>query len=234
LTRIGIVAALPAEAHSLGPRSGARRGLASLADGTLLVVSGIGGVAAAQAAEALVTAGATALVSWGVAGGLDPALRAGTILLPAEVVSSEGVPHPTAHEWRERVRVALVAQRPQSGGRLLSSARIIETAAEKSAAFHRTGAAAVDMESLAIAEVAAARGVPFLAVRVIIDTATDVLPRAVTAASHSGRVQIWRLLRAIVVAPRDLAGLFRLARRYAAARRSLAAVARSGWRACAP
>ncbi len=234
MTRIGIVAALAAEARTLGPTTGIRRGLAALADGTLLVVSGIGAGAAAQAAGNLVTAGATGLVSWGVAGGLDPSLRAGTVLLPAEVVSREGALFSTAQAWRERVSVALVAQRPRSGGRLLSSERVMETPAEKSEAFLRTRAAAVDMESLAIAEVAAASGLPFLAIRVIIDGATDVLPRAVTAASRSGRVQIWRMLRLIVFAPADLAALFTLARRYATARRALAAVARSDWRDSIP
>ena len=49
------------------------------ADGTLVAIAGMGGTAAAAAACKLVEAGAAALVSWGMAGGLDPALwpRAG-------------------------------------------------------------------------------------------------------------------------------------------------------------
>ncbi|MFZ1904034.1 MAG: hypothetical protein WAU56_01440, partial [Steroidobacteraceae bacterium] len=66
------MAALAAEARLLGPARphGAVR---ALADGTLVVVSGMGPSAAADGARRLIGAGATALVSFGVAGGLDPA-----------------------------------------------------------------------------------------------------------------------------------------------------------------
>ena len=41
-------------------------------------------------ARSLIEAGATALASWGMAGGLDPALSAGAILLPSEVLGPDG------------------------------------------------------------------------------------------------------------------------------------------------
>jgi hypothetical protein len=80
---------------------------------------------------------------------------------------------------------------------------------------------------LGVAEVAAAHSLPFIALRVIVDTAADVLPRAVMAASHEGRVNVRRLIGGLVVAPRDLIALIRLAQRYRAATRSLAVVARA-------
>jgi adenosylhomocysteine nucleosidase len=82
------------------------------------------------------------------------------------------------------------------------------------------------MESFAVAEVARAGGLPFIAVRVIIDTADDDLPEAVlSAADSAGQVRIGRLLGAIARAPGDLPGLIRLAARYRQAGRSLARVA---------
>jgi hypothetical protein len=84
------------------------------------------------------------------------------------------------------------------------------------------------MESLAIAQIAATQGLPFIAVRVIVDTALDALPAAVTAASRSGQFRIWRLIGALALAPAELSALIRLAQRYRAARRSLAAIARAG------
>jgi hypothetical protein len=85
------------------------------------------------------------------------------------------------------------------------------------------------MESLAIAEVANTHRLPFIAVRVIVDSAADALPQAVTAAAdNEGHLQIWRLMGALARTPADLAPLLRLARRYRAANRSLAAVARVG------
>jgi len=203
--------------------------LRPLSDGTLLAVSGMGASAAARSATALVGAGATALASWGMAGGLDPALAAGTIFLPDEVISSSGATVATARDWRERLASALAARRPVTRGRLLTSRTAVGSPAEKAALFRATGAVAVDMESLAIAEVASTHRLPFIAVRVIVDSAADALPQAVTAAAdNEGHLQIWRLVGALARTPADLAPLLRLARRYRAANRSLAAVARVG------
>ncbi len=226
---VGIVSALAVEARHLGPATQRHGALASLADGTLLAVCGIGGSAAARGARALIDAGATALISWGMAGGLDPALAAGTIFLPGEVISRDGTALMTAPYWRERLSAALAAHRPVACGKLLTSPRALGSIADKAAAFRDTGAAAVDMESLAVAEVARSRQLPFIAVRVIVDTAEDVLPRAVMAAAcSSGRLPIARLLASLALAPGDLAALIRLLSRYRAARRSLGAVAHAG------
>ncbi len=223
----GVVAALMAEARTLGspPRA---RGPFAIPDGTLVAVSGMGGVAAAAAARALIDAGATALVSWGMAGGLDPSLPAGTICLPVSVLSSGGATLGTHHHWREAVGAALAARRRIADGKLLTTGVAIHDAAGKAAAFRATGAVAVDMESFAVAEVAATRGLPFLVVRAIVDTASDSLPGAVLAASGAGQVNILRLIQGLMRSPLDLVPLMGLAKRYRAATRSLAAVARSG------
>ena len=190
--------------------------------------------AAAQSARALVSAGAGALVSWGMAGGLDPALVAGTVFLPGEVVAADGTALLTARLWRERLGEAV---RSQGGtalpivleGRLLTSPKAIGSLSDKAALFQQTGAAAVDMESVAIAQIAHTHRLPFIAIRVIVDSAEDVLPRAVTAAADSeGPLQVWRLMGALARAPADLAPLMRLAQRYRAANRSLATIARVG------
>jgi adenosylhomocysteine nucleosidase len=228
LNVVGIVAALGAEARTLGPTKGPSAGPRALPDGTLLAVSGIGFAAAARAARALVEAGVAALASWGMAGGLDPALRAGRIFLPSEVISSDGTDLPTTGHWRERLATALAAQQPLELGKLLSSSRAIAAVAEKEATFRLTGALAVDMESFAIAQIAAAHRLPFIAVRVIVDTAHDALPRAVVEASRTGQVQTWRLIGALALAPAEFATVIRLAQQYRIASRSLITVARAG------
>jgi adenosylhomocysteine nucleosidase len=222
---MGVVAALEAEARTLGTAVRRRDGLSSLGDGALLAVSGIGGVLAAIAARNLIDAGALSLMSFGLAGGLDPALGAGTVVLPGEVISRDGARFSTSTGWREQLRVAIAGQRVVTAGILLSSSQPIDAVADKAAAFRETGAVAVDMESVAIAQVAAAHGLPFIAVRVIVDTAADVLPRAVVAASRAGHLSLGRLLGGLAMAPLELVPLIRLAQRYRAATRSLAAVA---------
>jgi adenosylhomocysteine nucleosidase len=224
---LGVVAALEAEARTLGVAVRRHEGLASLGDGALLAVSGMGGAPAAAAANRLVNAGASALMSFGLAGGLDPSLSAGTVVLPSEVISRDGARFSTSEEWRGRLSLAVAEMKPVTSGALLTSVQPIDTALAKAAAFRETGAVAVDMESVGVAEVAAAHHLPFVAVRVVVDGAADALPGAVVAASRGGHFRVLPLVCGLAVAPRDLVGLFRLARRYRAATRSLSAVALS-------
>jgi adenosylhomocysteine nucleosidase len=226
LTVAGVVAALDREARVLGPAREARAGFEILAGGTLRAVSGMGCAAAGMAARRLVEAGATALVSWGMAGGLDPDLPAGAICLPREVVAPDGMRFATASPWRESLTASVVSRRPVTSGALLTSLHPIAGVAAKAQARRETGAVAVDMESSAVAEVAAASHVPFMAVRVIVDTAHDAIPSSVTAAGESGQVRIARLIAGLARSPAEIVALIRLARRYHAAIRSLGAVAK--------
>jgi adenosylhomocysteine nucleosidase len=232
LKAAGVVAALAAEARALDPtparnarlpRGG--EGYEMLSGGMLLVVSGIGQAAAAAAAMRLIEAGAGALVSWGLAGGLAPSLEAGAVCLPEEVIGPDGAHYSTAREWRERLAPLVAAHRRVACGTLLTSAAPIATAAAKAAAHQDTGAMAVDMESSAVAKAARTCGVPFIAVRVIVDTAADEVPRAVSGASESGQVRIGRLLLGLMRSPADLVPLLRLTKRYRIAIGSLRAVA---------
>jgi nucleoside phosphorylase len=204
---IGVVCALAAEARPLARLAGAS-----------VSVSGMGGDAAAAAARALIDSGATALLSWGLAGALDPALAAGALFLPSCVMASGGAALDMTPAWHQRLRAALADQHPIARGTLLTSARALGSAAAKAAAFRDTGALAVDMECLPVAQVAAAHGLHFVAIKVIVDRAADA----------AGRLHLWRLLGALARSPADLAPLSRLALRYRAASRTLAAAARLG------
>lgn len=224
-TRVGVVAALAAEARALGPAVKRNGDVGCLVDGTLVAVSGMGCAAAGLAAVRLIESGASALMSFGLAGGLDPGLSAGSVVLPSEVISRGGARFLTSADWLEQLRFRIAKQRPVAVGTLLSSLTAIGAVADKASAFRETGAIAVDMESFGVAEVAAAHGLPFVAVRVIVDTAVDVLPRAVLAAGRAGQVNLRRLVGGVALAPSELVAVIRLAQRYRAATRSLAAVA---------
>lgn len=224
----GVVAALSVEARTLGSLTRRRDGLWSAHDGALVAVSGMGCTAAGLAARALIDSGAGGLVSWGMAGGLDPHLQAGSICVPSAVLSRDGARFPTAERWRNALMAAIGARCPVVGGELLTSVVAIGDVAGKAAAFRETGALAVDMESLAVAQVAVACEVPFVAVRVIVDTAGDALPPAVMAASRDGPVRISRLVLGVARSPLQFAAVLRLAHRYRTATRALVTVARSG------
>ena len=165
-------------------------------------------------------------------------LHAGDIVLPSEVIGAAGESDPTSIEWRAGLGAALQAavgttvvaataaaaraRRAVVGGKLLTNLNLIESVADKAAAFRKFDAAAVDMESLAVARIAAQAHVPFVAARVVVDTAHDALPGAVAAAGRDGPLRVGRLLRGLALAPSDIVGVMRLARRYQVAMRSLA------------
>jgi adenosylhomocysteine nucleosidase len=228
LKATGVVAALAAEARVLGPAQPKGEGLAVLADGNLLAISGMGPQAARSAALRLIDAGATSLVSWGLAGGLDPDLDAGAVCVPREVIAADGSRRRTARSWQESLSSAVPCGRHVGNDPLLTTEHALETPADKSAARRATGACAVDMESSAVAQVAEAHGVPFIAVRVIVDTARDGVPQAVAGASRAGKLRIGRLIVGLMRSPLQIASLLRLARRYRVALRSLRAVAALG------
>jgi adenosylhomocysteine nucleosidase len=228
LSVAGIVAALGAEARTLGPAAKRSDGLLKLGDSMLATVSGMGAVAAQGAAERLVQGGVTALVSWGMAGGLDPALPAGTICVPHLVIAADGGSFVTDHHWRELTTAAIASRRRVVNGKLLSSSTAIEDVRGKAAAFRKTGAVVVDMESAEVAKVAALHALPFLAVRVIVDTAADALPDSVVAATGSAGLRLSRLVVGLLKSPGEIAPLLRLASQYRTAIRALRAVAASG------
>jgi len=93
--------------------------------------------------------------------------------------------------------------------------------------FQQTGAIGVDMESAAVAAVAQEARVPFVAVRVVADSADILLPNsALNACDEFGRLNFLKLIRGLAGRPNELFPLIRLARDYRAARRTLTLVAR--------
>jgi nucleoside phosphorylase len=85
-----------------------------------------------------------------------------------------------------------------------------------------TGAAAVDMESHIVARLAAAHGLNFAAVRVVIDPAHRAVPGAALAGMRpDGGTSITAVLRELIASPSQLTGLLRLAYDGYAARRAL-------------
>jgi adenosylhomocysteine nucleosidase len=230
LAPVGIVAALAAEAKTLGRAARTEGSIQRLADGSLLAISGMGQEAAARAARALGAAGAAGLVSWGVAGGLDPRLHAGDLVLADRVLAPDGAAVFPSAAWRGALAARLAGRATIHAGSVLTTPQALDSVAAKALAFRTTGALAVDMESLAVGRAASEMALPFLAVRVIVDAAGDLLPAAVMAASRGGEVRLVRLLGELVLAPRDLAPMLRLAARYRAASRTLGAVASMGWR----
>jgi adenosylhomocysteine nucleosidase len=225
---IGVICALRSEAHCLGRAIRRDDLLEQLPQGPLVSITGMGPAVAAAGAQRLQRAGVRALLSFGLAGGLDPTLAPGTLLLPAEVTAAGGAVFTTAGAWRAQLQQAL-GRLPSVGGRLFSAERAILTPSAKAELFQRSGAAAVDMESAAIAAVARAHALPFAVLRAVVDGADTAVPHAVACSTGpAGDTSLPRLLAALARRPADLPRLLPLMRGYRAATRALRSAVASG------
>ena len=215
--RIGIVAALASEAAVFGALRGPL-----LADHEYeLVVSGPGHANAAQAASELIQGGSEALLSWGLAGGLDHELAAGDIVVANGLRGTDGVHLAADASLLAMLRTRLDPVRTRTGT-VLSVDSPVAGCREKVALNVRYGACAVEMEALAVARTAHAAGLPFLCLRVICDPVDCEIPAAALAGmAADGTLQPWRTLTALIAAPRQLPGMLQLALHY---RRALASL----------
>ncbi len=170
--------------------------------------------------------GATGLLSFGLAGGLDPALRPGMVIVPERVVVGGGLLFPLP--LREGVNIPTdPALNQRLGGAtphaILGGEAIAASAAEKHRLWQTTGAAAIDLESGAVARAAAGHGLPFAVLRVICDPAgRDLPPAALTALDGRGAIGLLRVIGSLIARPGQFPGLMQLAADAAAARRALA------------
>jgi adenosylhomocysteine nucleosidase len=218
----GIVTGLVAEADCL-------RGATLNEAVPIVFCSGGSAERARDGARQLAGDGVAGLVSFGIAGGLDPHLRPGTILLPHFVLAENGTRFETAREWRERVSAEAGKNLSIAAGTIAGRDRPVLGAQEKRALFEKTGAAAVDMESHAVAEVAREAGLPFLAVRAIADPAArSVPPWALAGIGPEGQTRPLAVLAEIAFRPWEWPALFHLARDTAAAMAGLRRVADLG------
>jgi adenosylhomocysteine nucleosidase len=202
--RIGIVVGLAGEARI------ARR------LGWPVAIGGGTAKGAETAAERLVAEGAEALISFGLAGGLDPVLRPGTLIVPSEVVAAD-----TRLPTDTDLSRMLGGMTPHA---MVGGAVVVPGVAAKCALRGRSGAAAVDLESGAVACVATGHGLPFAVLRAICDPAERTLPPAALVALNArGAIALWRVLAALAARPSQLPALIALARDAAAARAALTA-----------
>jgi nucleoside phosphorylase len=169
--------------------------------------------------------GATALVSWGIAGGLEPELTPGTVVIPTRIACGDKY-LPTDAVWSARLAERLQVELKVHRGDLLAAEHVLDTPRTKARAALESGCVAVDMESGAVVAVAVEAGLPVAVVRVIADGVTDTLPPNIADwVTADGRRRIGPVLNAIVT-PSRWRDIARLARRHRVADRALVKLAR--------
>ncbi len=161
----------------------------------------------ANAIRKAVFAGAPAIVSFGIAGGLN------SRLIPGDWVVATGVIAGDRHietdlEWSNRLAQRIPAA---ESAPILSVEDAVLHPDHKHRLHLETGAAAVDMESFQAAALAAELGVPFAAVRVIADSAhCEIPPAARLGLRPDGTVAIGAILGSLLRKPSQLPQLLRV------------------------
>jgi hopanoid-associated phosphorylase len=159
--------------------------------------------------EQAIAEGARGIVSFGIAGGLEPSLKSGDCVV-AWAVQDGGARFIPDVAWAQRI----VARLPHAIHAPVAGVDgIAATPAAKSALFESTRAYAVDMESHIVARVAVAHRVPFAVLRTIADPAHSALPPLASAAvTAAGRLNLLGVLASLLGNPRQISALPRTAR----------------------
>ncbi len=167
-----------------------------------------------EAAQILVEAGAQALISFGLAGGLLPGLKPGAVLIPSTIIHA-------AHTYScdSQLMEFLGGATP---GAMLAGQKIAATALAKTQLYQYSHAIAVDLESGSVAKAAEDHHLPFAVLRAVADPAErDLPPAAMVALREDGSLDIIRLTRSIAKRPWQIPGLMAVGRDAKAARRAL-------------
>jgi adenosylhomocysteine nucleosidase len=154
--------------------------------------------------------GLRAVISFGIAGGLDPSLHPGDVVVATAVIAEQRawkVPASVVAAVSERVRASGISV---VQGALVGVDEPILLPTAKAAVHRETEAVAVDMESHIGAAYAAANELPFAAIRVISDPAMRALPPlAKRALKADGRIDFRAVLSGLASAPSELSTLIR-------------------------
>jgi adenosylhomocysteine nucleosidase len=195
----------------------------------MVVESGMGFDNAARATETLLGyKRPDVLISVGFCGGIAPELGVGDVIVATGLVIVSGnvvdeVPVKFSDAGSNFIVRQSKTAHPVIGGLFVSTPAI--TSKSKIAALLPTGVAnpVVEMESAAIAMIAAENGIPFAAIRSISDPASEELGFTLNEFCDSSKhIRIPRVLLTIIRKPHIIPQLFRLARNSKIAEASLA------------
>ena len=208
MSQLGVVTGLIAEADCIARPAGEW----GQAGRPFIYCAGANQERAREGALRLIEDGAKALVSFGMAGGLDPGLEPGALICADTVQAPDRETLATSRIWRQGLIALIGDELPVSVGAIITTARPVASAAAKEALARDTGAIAVDMESHGVGAAAAEAGLPFIVIRAVADPARRALPRAALAGiDRDGRRRPLAVLLRLLLRPLDIADVVRLA-----------------------
>lgn len=178
---IGIISALSSEGRCLTGKPVPVNEPVQINEHAFAIVCGMGEDNARIAAQILLEKNVTAFVSWGTAGALTENIHSGDLILADSIINNSGESYAFDNEWNKRVANKLCNTTVKiHHGMIVHTEQVLKTPECKislHAATKASGQAlAVDMESIAIARIAHTENLPCLAVRAIVDEASQGIP----------------------------------------------------------
>jgi adenosylhomocysteine nucleosidase len=213
----GVITAMPAEARTF-------RGHSSYSGQSSwhVATAAAGQKNSMLSAKNLLEQGCDFLISWGVAGALDPQLDVGELIITNAVIDNESQYFRFDPDRLSSLTRTLKSLNPKVGGLLYSTKEAVPLATEKQELHEKFHAEVVDMESAAIAKVAYDAKIDFVAIRCIVDRADCDIPMVATSTlKENGEVDIFQLLASLAQNPRQIVPLMRLGFNYYSALRHL-------------
>jgi adenosylhomocysteine nucleosidase len=180
---------------------------AKILGGAPAIVGGGDAAGLGAALEAALRGGVAGVVSFGLCGALDPALKVGDLVV-GDAVGDAADSFVADAGWTARI----VAAAPGAAvGRFARAEQVVSSVAEK-AELRRAGALAVDLESYTVARLARWFGVPFAVVRAVSDAAGRALPHAAQVGlGPDGRPAIGAVLASLRSNPWQIGALIKTA-----------------------
>lgn len=198
--------------------TGFNREAATVRQSGVVVIAGGGDPAGLHAQiEAAAAAGATGILSYGMAGALADGLTIGDWVVGDRLAGAINMACDPV--WTAALLAKLAGARR---GKFYADGRMINTVAEKLTLGERHTALAVDMESHVAGAVALRRGLPFAIARCISDGARHLLPHAITVSMRpDGGVDAKAMLRSLAAHPEQIGDIVRTTAGFAKAMREL-------------
>ena len=222
MNRLGIITGMKVEADILSAAAQTQPERSR----PLFVAVGGNAREAEAAAREFANAGVAGLISFGIAGGLDPVLRTGDIVIAEAVVLPNGESVRTCAVRRASLAASIGSARRVIEGPVAGTDFAVSKVLDKAALRNQSDAIAVDLESHGVARAALEFEVPFTVIRAIADPAERAIPAAALAGLASdGSRRPFAVLGELLKHPLQLPALIRIARDSNEALRSLAAVA---------
>lgn len=178
--------------------------IAERAAGVHAVVGGGDAERLASELRKSIAKGGRAIISFGIAGGLQSSLRPGACLVGRRVIAGNQLFDADA-AWTARI-CALVPDITEAD--VAGVTAPVANRQQKAALHIETRAAVADMESGTVARIAVEHGLPFAVIRVVADTADrDLPPAALIELNRDGTPNIRAVLTSLLAQPTQLPAL---------------------------